>query len=76
MVCAAMDSISEMMFPILAEVSFIRAMASIMVSINQISGVVESNAATAEEASATSQELSAQATMLDELVGQFELKRK
>lgn len=44
--------------------------------VNQISGVVESNAATAEEASATSQELSAQATMLDELVGQFELKRK
>lgn len=43
--------------------------------VNQISGVVESNAATAEEASATSQELSAQATMLDELVGQFELKK-
>lgn len=43
--------------------------------VNQISGVVQSNAATAEEASATSQELSAQATMLDELVGQFELKK-
>lgn len=43
--------------------------------VNQISGVVESNAATAEEASATSQELSAQATMLDELVGQFQLKK-
>lgn len=43
--------------------------------INQISGVVESNAATAQEASATSQELSAQATMLDELVGQFELAK-
>ncbi len=44
--------------------------------VNQISGVVESNAATAQEASATSQELSAQATMLDELVGQFELLKK
>ncbi len=44
--------------------------------VNQISGVVESNAATAEEASATSQELSAQATMLDQLVGQFELTKK
>lgn len=44
--------------------------------VNQISGVVESNAATAEEASATSQELSAQATMLDQLVGQFELTEK
>lgn len=43
--------------------------------VNQISGVVESNAATAEEASATSQELSAQATMLDELVSQFDLPR-
>ncbi len=46
------------------------------IGVNQISGVVESNAATAEEASATSEELSAQATMLDELVGQFELKKK
>lgn len=45
------------------------------IGVNQISGVVESNAATAEEASATSEELSAQATMLDELVGQFELKK-
>lgn len=41
--------------------------------VNQISGVVESNAAVAQEASATSQELYAQATLLDELVGQFEL---
>ena len=41
--------------------------------INQISGVVQSNAATAQEASATSEELSAQATMLDQLVKQFEL---
>lgn len=44
--------------------------------INQISGVVQSNAATAEEASATSQELSAQAMMLDQLVGQFELVKQ
>ncbi len=41
--------------------------------VNQISGVVQSNAATAEQASATSEELSAQASMLDDLVGQFEL---
>ena len=45
------------------------------IGVNQISGVVQSNAATAQEASATSQELSAQAAMLDELVGQFELTR-
>lgn len=42
--------------------------------INQISEVVQSNAATAQEASATSEELSAQATMLDELVGRFVLE--
>lgn len=52
-----------------------QAMRQAELGVNQISGVVESNAATAEEASATSQELSAQATMLDELVGQFELSR-
>lgn len=52
------------------------AMRQAEIGVNQISGVVESNAATAEEASATSQELSAQATMLDELVGQFELTKK
>lgn len=43
--------------------------------INQISSVVESNAATAQQASATSQELSAQASMLDSLIGQFELNK-
>ena len=46
------------------------------IGVNQISGVVESNAATAEEASATSEQLSAQAMMLDKLVGQFELTKK
>ena len=45
------------------------------VGINQISEVVQSNAATAEESSATSQELSSQATILDDLVGQFTLKK-
>ena len=51
------------------------AMRQAETDINQISGVVQSNAATAEEASATSQELSAQASLLDGLVGQFELSR-
>lgn len=51
------------------------AMRRAEMGVNQISGVVQSNAATAEEASATSQELYAQATMLDQLVGQFELTR-
>lgn len=43
--------------------------------INQISEVVQSNAATAEEASATSQELSAQASILNGLIEQFSLKK-
>ena len=42
--------------------------------INQISEVVQSNSATAEETSATSQELSAQATTLNDLISQFQLK--
>ncbi len=44
--------------------------------VNQISEVVQSNAATAQEASATSEELFAQANILDELVGQFELVKE
>ena len=39
--------------------------------VNQISDVVQNNSAAAEESSATSEELSAQATTLDDLVGQF-----
>lgn len=43
--------------------------------VNQISEVVQSNAATAQEASATSEELFAQANILDGLVGQFVLAK-
>ncbi len=52
------------------------AMRQAEIGVNQISGVVQSNAATAEEASATSQQLSAQAMMLDQLVKQFELTKQ
>ncbi len=41
----------------------------------QISEVVQSNAATAEESAATGEELSAQANILDELLGHFILKK-
>lgn len=44
--------------------------------VNQISEVVQSNAATAQEASATSEELFAQANILDGLVGQFVLAKQ
>lgn len=43
--------------------------------IDQISEVVQTNAATAEEASATSEELSAQATILNGLIEQFSLQK-
>lgn len=41
--------------------------------INQISDVIQTNAAVAQESSATSQELSAQAASLDALIAKFEL---
>ncbi|MCM1259061.1 MAG: methyl-accepting chemotaxis protein [Roseburia sp.] len=52
------------------------AMRQAEIGVNQISGVVQDNAATAQEASATSQQLSAQALTLDELVGQFKLNNE
>ncbi len=44
--------------------------------INVISEVIQSNAATAEESAATSEELSAQASVLDELIGHFVLPER
>ncbi|MCM1087217.1 MAG: methyl-accepting chemotaxis protein [Muribaculaceae bacterium] len=44
--------------------------------INQISDVIQTNAAVAEESSATSQELSAQATSLDSLIAKFNLPNR
>ena len=43
--------------------------------VDQISEVVQSNAAIAEESSATSEELSAESISLNELVQQFKLKK-
>lgn len=45
----------------------------INLGINQISGVIQTNAATAEESSASSEELSAQAEALNALVSKFKL---
>jgi len=42
--------------------------------IEQISSVVQSNSATAEESAAASEELSGQAAMLQQLISQFRLK--
>ncbi len=52
-----------------------QAMEQAEVGVNQISEVVQSNSASAEESSATSEELSAQAYSLNELVGKFTLRR-
>lgn len=43
--------------------------------IDQISSVVQTNSATSEESAAASEELSSQAAMLKELVGQFKLRK-
>ncbi len=50
------------------------AIAQIDLGIEQISTVVQTNAATAEESAAASEELSGQAMMLKELVGKFQLR--
>lgn len=48
--------------------------AEITLGIEQISGVVQTNAATAEKSAAVSEELSGQAGLLKNLVGKFRLK--
>lgn len=50
------------------------AIEQIKQGLNQVSSVVQTNAATAEENSATSEEMSAQATTLQEEVSKFKLK--
>ncbi len=46
----------------------------VTVGINQISSVVQTNSATAEESAAASEELSSQSAMLKDLIGSFTLK--
>lgn len=50
------------------------SLAQVTQGIDQISSVVQTNSATAEESAAASEELSAQAQMLKGLVGRFKLK--
>ena len=44
--------------------------------VEQISGVVQNNSATAEQSAAASEELSGQASMLKELIGSFTLREE
>lgn len=50
------------------------SIAQIMVGIDQISSVVQTNSATAEESAAASEELSSQSQLMKSLVGRFKLK--
>ena len=50
------------------------AISQVTQGIEQISAVVQTNSATSEESAAASQELSAQASLLNNLVGKFKLK--
>ncbi|MDR0425251.1 MAG: methyl-accepting chemotaxis protein [Clostridiales Family XIII bacterium] len=50
------------------------AISEITKGIGQISDVVQANSATAEESAAAAQELSAQATMLENIISQFKLR--
>ena len=50
------------------------AISQIMLNVNEISGVVQTNSATAEESAAASEELSSQALLLHHLSEQFKLK--
>ena len=51
------------------------AVEQIQDQIGQITGVVQTNSSTAEESAATSQELSAQASVLKQLVRTFRLRQ-
>ena len=51
------------------------AVEQIQDQIGQITSVVQTNSATAEESAATSQELSAQASVLRQLVSSFQLRQ-
>ncbi len=70
------DQVNSLMNKI-AEASGVQAdmVKQVTVGMEQISGVVQTNSATAEESAAASEELSGQANMLKQLVGGFKLRR-
>lgn len=53
-----------------------KAIEQVNVGLDQISAVVSTNSATAEQSAATSQELSGQSQMLKNLIGQFQLNQE
>lgn len=69
-VAATIDKISQ------ASKEQAQSITQITTGIDQISSVIQTNSATAEESAAASEELSSQAQMLKNLVGQFNLLNK
>ena len=67
MAVSAIHEISE------ASSSQVLAIGEINQGLTQVSSVVQTNAATAEESSASSEEMAAQAEMLNQAVGRFSL---
>lgn len=59
----------------LASASQANAITQVTMSVDQISAVVQTNSATAEEGAAASEELSGQAQIMRDMVERFELKR-
>ena len=53
-----------------------RGVSQLSVGIDQISSVVQSNTATAEQSAAASEELSGQANIMNDLVNRFQLKNE
>ncbi|MDD3430172.1 MAG: methyl-accepting chemotaxis protein, partial [Oscillospiraceae bacterium] len=52
------------------------AISQVTQGVEQVSAVVQTNSATAEQSAAASEELSGQAQMLKDLVGQFQLEER
>ena len=53
-----------------------RGVSQLTMGIDQISSVVQSNTATAEQSAAASEELSGQANIMNDLVNRFQLKNE
>ena len=69
------DRINNMVFEISKESEReSQGMGQLTVGMEQISSVVQTNSATAEESAAASEELSGQAVILDDLVAKFRLQ--
>jgi methyl-accepting chemotaxis protein len=74
--CAEVTAQAVNLIDKIAEASNEQAASAAQISqgLDQISGVVQTNAATAEESAAASEELSSQSNLLKELIAMFKLR--